>query len=92
MKSLRLLFLLGCAALLVSALSFEKHEIGSLTEKGVKAESRKETITVSGLGFTEAATVDGFLVDEGMLYDIYSLKPLSGQTSAKLGVEKKCPT
>jgi len=47
---------------------------------------------LSGLEFTQEATVDGFLRRDGLLYDVYSLGPLSSEADVALAVEKKCPT
>ena len=58
----------------------------------VTTDTTDTTVTINGLEFTEASTVDGFLLKKGVLYDLYSLKPVSSQTGAKLDVEKKCPT
>jgi len=110
MTSLRVFFLLACAALVVCAVKFESHEVASLagTSKSDKSEKTEktenpakpgrsalpvfETVSINGLEFTEASSVDGFLLKEGVLFDVYSLKPVSSQTDAKLDVEKKCPT
>lgn len=97
-SSLRFFFLMACAALVVCAIKFENHEVASLARTGKSETSEKpglpvlETVSINGLEFTEASTVDGFLRKGGVLYDVYSLKPVSSQTGAKLDVEKKCPT
>ena len=94
MKLLKAVFPFACAAALVVAILFERHEVVSLSEKGKKSEDRKQEAVkvLSGLGFTDAATVDGFLREAGVLYDVYSLHAISNQADFKLDVQKACPT
>jgi hypothetical protein len=103
---LRLAFFIMCVALLLAALEYERHEVLPLSawnkksgaESGAGAGRKLETgesngaKVLSGLEFTQDATVDGFLLKDGVVYDVYSLVPLSSEGGVALTVEKKCPT
>jgi len=96
---LRLAFFIMCVALLLAALKYERHEVLPLSAWGKASGVRNGTGSVtdgakalSGLEFTQDATVDGFLLKDGVVYDVYSLVPLSSEGDVVLAVEKKCPT
>ena len=94
MKLLRIAFVIACAAFLAASLRLESHQVLPRADKGKPAAERSAdgVQSLDGLGFTEAATVDGFLRSKGHLYDIYSLTPYSSESGLSLDVEKKCPT
>ena len=62
------------------------------TAKAPAKKKRPSFQVFDGFAFTEAATVDGFLLRKGMLFDVYSLRPVSSQSNATLDVKKACPT
>jgi hypothetical protein len=66
---LRYAILLLAAGGLVYGLGLEKREVMK-----VSAEPKVER-EVDGLGFIEDATVDGYILRDGQLADLYSLKP-----------------
>lgn len=68
-RLVRLMFLIGCVALLGYGLMRERHEIRSLGD----GEPRQLT----GPQFVEGTTTDDFMLMEGRLYDVRSLVPYS---------------
>jgi hypothetical protein len=93
-KLVRLAFLVGCLALVVGALRYERHEVRSLDAKGKPSETDPAAApqVMNGLALTETATVDGLLRADGILYDVYSLRPVSSEGDVVLDVKKECPT
>ena len=93
MKGLRLAFLSGCLVLLAGALRYERHEVQPLAAKGeAPPAAAPEVEVLDGLAFTEVATVDGLLRADGVLYDVYSVGPVSAEAGLALDVKKECPT
>ncbi|MFA6290488.1 MAG: hypothetical protein WC637_01830 [Victivallales bacterium] len=78
-KHIKLILLIACLILLLSALLAEKHRVVSLTP------GNEQIRIVDGLEYTEAASVDGLMRKDGNIYDIYSLTPEVLQ-------QKDCPT
>jgi hypothetical protein len=67
---LRVLFFLGCAAMLVYGIWYEGHAVYPLNQEQAAAEGPRR---ISGAGFVEGATVDAYMRKEGQVYDVYSL-------------------
>jgi hypothetical protein len=69
MKTLRVVFLLACAGLVLFGLFLERHRVLGLLGG--------EPQVVGGAGLTERAAYDGIMLRDGRLYDPYSLAPAS---------------
>jgi hypothetical protein len=76
-RELKLLFLGVAAIVLAYGVAAEQHQVRSLADDSITH--------LSGPQFIESATVDGFTVHDGFLYDVYSLSPLEAS-------EKDCKT
>ena len=72
MKAVRVLLLLAALALLAWGLLWESHSVLPLDGSAGR--------TVSGRGFVEGTTYDGFLRRDGRLYDTLSLQPEAAQS------------
>jgi hypothetical protein len=78
-KYMKLILLVACLIVMLSAIFAEKHRVLSL------APGDKQMKIIDGLGYTETASVDGLMRKGGNVYDIYSLTPEVLQ-------QKDCPT
>ena len=67
MKFIRVLFILLVILALIYGPKFESHTIFNL--------GNNESKIVSGSDLIEGTTVDGFIIQDNKLYDIYSLAP-----------------